>query len=265
MKKNIITGLLLSSVLFSGYSFAQTSANNNLQTTAKLVASCTMIAENVNFGILTSPLVAQKSSSNMTVLCNNNASYKIDLAYGGVYGTGNPTSDYTVSYQNKSSFVHTYDVRNKSGAIIGTLSCGGTGGSAAGQVSFSTPALAQIFGASPYIWVSNATYKGCTTDATKPIGWTGLFDAAGQQTLGGAAYNYGVMTGAIKKNLVAYNISVPTDPNKVWNAGNNSHTATGTGVNQIIPVNGTIVPAKSSSLFPAEDFYLDTVTAVITF
>lgn len=264
MKKNILTGMLFSSLLLTGQAFAQ-SANNNLQTTAKLVASCTMVAQNVNFGILLSPLTAQKSSSNMNVLCNNNASYKIDLSYGGVYGTGNPTSDYTVAYSNFSGFVHNYQVRNTSGAIIGVLSCGGSGGSVAGQTSFSTPALAQIYGASPYVWVSNATYKACSTDTTKPLGWVGAYDASGQQTLGGAAYNYGVMTGAIKKNLVAYNISIPTDPNKVWNAGNNSYTATGTGSSQTIPLNSTIVPAKSSSLFPAEDFYLDTVTAVITF
>ena len=268
-KKNIITGILLTSLLFSGYSFAQSSANNNLEATAKIVVSCSINAETINFGIISSPLSSQASNSNMNVLCNNNASYKIDLAYGGIYGSGGSSNpNYDIVYGSTNSGFNNYVISGKTNNYVGSFNCGFSG-AFAGKVYFYTNTAASIYGYSTTNdWITD-TKSACVTNGTmtgtKPTGWIGAYNDTGKQPVGGAAYNYGVMAGTVNKNSVAYSISVPGDSSKVWNVGNNSYTATGNGLNQSIPINAKIVPGSSSSLFPAQDFYLDTVTATITY
>ena len=268
MKKNILTGILLSSTLFSGYSFAQSSANNNLEATAKVVVSCSIIADNINFGVLSSPLVSQSSNSNMNVLYNNNASYKIDLAYGGIYGAGGSVNpNYDIAFNYSTGSYNYYYIYGKSNNNVGFFACG-FAGSEVGKAYFSNATVAGIYGYSSTSWIVD-TKKVCTSNGTatgtSPTGWVGAYNVSGKQPVGAAAYNYGVMAGAVNKNSVAYSISVPGDASKVWNLGNNSYTATGNGLNQSIPLNAKIIPGSSSSLFPAQDFYLDTVTATITY
>lgn len=52
---------------------------------------------------------------------------------------------------------------------------------------------------------------------------------------------------------------------KIWSKGLNSHKGTGVGAEQKIAVNAKIVPEKSSSKYVAQDTYLDTVIATITY
>lgn len=241
-------------------SFAS-SSNNNLETTAKIVTSCTINVENVNFGILPAPLVAQSANSQMHVLCNNNASYKVDLAYGGIYGQGAAPSGYSFKYYGSGNLYYLVTPTNTN---LGYINC-----STDGKIAYSNLAVANYFGSNNVsVWVPDSKHT-CTTNGTiagtYPTGWTGAYNATGTQPIAGSAYAYGIMSGSINKNSVAYSISIPNDSSKVWNAGNNSYSATGTGLLQNISVNAKIVPDKSSSLFPAQDFYLDTVSAVITF
>jgi spore coat protein U-like protein len=79
------------------------------------------------------------------------------------------------------------------------------------------------------------------------------------------SYAYGKMIGSASGDNVAYSIQVPDQPTKVWNAGNSSYTATGTGVSQTLPVVGTIVPSQSGSNYPTPDTYSDTVVATVSF
>jgi spore coat protein U-like protein len=62
--------------------------NANTQTTATVGATCTIVAQNLNFGALTLPLSSQTASTSMSVLCSKSHAYTVGLAYGGVYGSG---------------------------------------------------------------------------------------------------------------------------------------------------------------------------------
>jgi spore coat protein U-like protein len=81
----------------------------------------------------------------------------------------------------------------------------------------------------------------------------------------GGSYGYGKMTGVANGDTIGYFIQVPNQPAQVWNTGNSSYSASGTGSNQTIPVVGTLVPAQSGSAYPTPDMYMDTVTATVSF
>jgi spore coat protein U-like protein len=66
----------------AGSQTAQTQAN------ATISSTCVIVAQNLNFGALNLPLSSQSASTSMNVQCSKNASYTVNLAYGGVYGQG---------------------------------------------------------------------------------------------------------------------------------------------------------------------------------
>lgn len=78
-------------------------------------------------------------------------------------------------------------------------------------------------------------------------------------------YGYGKMSGAANGDSIAYSIQVPGNSSEIWNSGNYSYTATGTGSNQTIPVVVTLVPSQTANQYPSADNYLDTVTATINY
>ena len=78
-------------------------------------------------------------------------------------------------------------------------------------------------------------------------------------------YAYGKMIGVAKGDNVAYSIAVPGNSSQVWNSGENSYSTTGTGANQIIPLNAQLVPSQTTNSYPTPDIYMDTVTATVNF
>lgn len=234
----------------------------DFQATAKMEKYCSIVADGLTFGIVQSPLVAQQSSSQLAVFCNKNTAYSINLSYGGVYGQGGENSAVYSTVQKSS--VSDNGVRSsvyklyKDGIAVsssaGDFECDGRGGNLALYVT--TQAARQAF---------NLSYTGWQAD-TIGVCKNGVVNPTGIAKLGGApAYDYGVMKGLFKGNSLAYKITVPTDSSKVWNQGKNTVAGTGNGEIQYIPLNGQIVPAQSSSLYVAQDSYLDTVTATITY
>lgn len=263
--------LLLLGLTLSAPVFAQSSGSvgvGDFKASANIENACLISAANINFGQVFAPLTNQGSQSQMRVQCSNKASYTIGLAYGGVYGTGSPNSAYSISYTSYSSDSSKYEIFNSSGVSIGSMNCG-YGPSSRNSVFFSNTTVSNLFGVSVAGWSNNLVVKACVSDntlaGTYPKGWVGAFNATGRQTLGGPGYAYGVMNGALKGDMLAYKITVPGDITKVWNTGNSSYTATGTGAEQVINMNAQIVPGNSSSLYPAQDMYTDTVTAVIAY
>lgn len=79
--------LVLGAGMLPAPSFAGTQ-NANTQATAVVPSSCTIAAQNLNFGALNLPLSAQSASTSMNVLCSNKTTYTVGLAYSGVYGSG---------------------------------------------------------------------------------------------------------------------------------------------------------------------------------
>lgn len=206
------------------------------QATATLSSNCTISAQNLNFGNLVLPLSAQSASTSMSVLCSKNHAYTIGLAYGGVYGQGSANGNYwTISGSAGSYNIYYYSNGNFVTGILNRT-------------------CAQVLS-----WSQGAV--GSTNDVAQ-TGWscgqTGTFAV-------NAAYGYGKMIGVAKGDTVAYSIQVPNQPSQIWNAGESSYSATGTGDTQTIPVVGTIVPSQSGSTYPTPDMYLDTVTATVNF
>jgi spore coat protein U-like protein len=85
---SIITIALLNASLLSLSSVKAGTSATATQATATLSSSCTIVAQNLNFGALVLPLSAQSASTSMNVLCSKNHAYTVGLAYGGVYGQG---------------------------------------------------------------------------------------------------------------------------------------------------------------------------------
>jgi spore coat protein U-like protein len=213
---------------------ASTSATQ--QATATVSSSCTISAQNLNFGNLVLPLSAQSASTSMSVLCSKNHAYTIALAYGGVYGQGSANGNsWTVTGSNGSYNIYYYQ--------NGNFVTGITGRTCDQVLSWSQAAV------------------GSTNDVAQ-TGWTCGSTGSFAVT---SAYGYGKMIGVAKGDNVAYSIQVPNQPSQIWNAGESSYSATGTGATQTIPVVGTIVPSQSGSSYPTPDMYMDTVTATVGF
>jgi spore coat protein U-like protein len=249
MKKFIIT--LFSVVeLFSLHlnAYAQThSINANPKATATLAANCTISTQNVSFGTLILPLAAQSASSSMSVLCSKNASYKVGLAYGGIYGAGT-NGNYWKEAGCKSSdgscfaYGSWWDEYNSSGTKI------------------SSQELNWQQGQIPSGVIIPANFQTSSIDLTSQ---GALINNVVLQV--GTAYGYGELIGVASADHVGYFIQVPNQPSEVWNTNEYSYSATGTGVAQSIPVVATIVPSQSGHSYPTPDTYMDVVTATVSY
>lgn len=231
MKITTITIALIAFIGMQNLAFAGNQSANT-QATATVSAECTIQAQNLSFGALVLPLSAQSASTSMNVLCSKNASYTVGLAYGGVYGSGS----------------------------------GGTGGTPENLVLTGSPGTyngqgQEIARTCNYVSSSDTSTVVTTTQAPSP-GFTCGMNISYTPPAG---YGYGKMIGVMSGDSIGYSIQVPNNAGEVWNAGQNSYTAIGTGSNQAIPVIGTLVPAQSSGNYPTPDSYMDTVTATVSF
>ena len=257
-KNLIISGIILA--FSNSIAFAQSASNSNadLKSTAKMENTCLMSVDNILFGQVFAPLTSQVSQSQMKVLCNNNASYKIELAYGGVYGTGGSTynpADIRIVTDLVMPNFRSYKIYVKDepvSALRADIECNNQYNNKVGILSNE---MGVILNGKKGNFVS---ISGICSGVT-------AYAAGFANIPGSPSYAYGVMNGGLSGDKLAYKITVPGDTSKVWNAGNSSYTATGTGAEQIVNVNAQIVPGNSTSLYPAQDMYTDIITAVISY
>lgn len=92
MKKFLIALMAMTVCHISAFAQTTNSLTATTKASATLAATCTLSAQNVNFGSVNLPVSNQTASSSMNVQCTKGSSYTISLAYGGVYGKG--TSGY---------------------------------------------------------------------------------------------------------------------------------------------------------------------------
>lgn len=229
--KKIIMAL---AIAFASSTVLADNSTTEFQASSKITATCSMSAINMNVGLFLLPLSSQYFGGSISLLCSREASYTIDLAYGGVYGQGQ-TGDgsyWQYSYSPNSS-QQIWNKFTKGGAFIDSVFVLASDG---GALQIAADSL------------------GCT------------FNAGGTRCLTARpSYDYGMMKGATKGDSVAYSIFVPGDSSKVWNAGKNSYSGTGTGKQEQVTFQGRIIPAQSGSAYPAPDFYTDTITASIKY
>lgn len=251
MQKIKITGSILASIILlcNQIAFAEP-ANTNLQTSAKIENTCFISAENINFGQVSSPLSTQGTSSDMRVLCTTNASYVIDLAYGGKTSS----SQYRIEkeqYRPQGNGPE-YNVFNSNNEFIGIIACGNPS-IYKGWVAFNTQAIADLYNV-PLAGIQ----QNWRPDKTGICNHENL-------TPNQPFLNIGIMTGLSKGDKLAYKVTLPGDSSKTWSKGQNSYKSTGTGEEQTIRMNANIVPNSSSSLYLAQDNYLDTIIAEISY
>lgn len=194
-------------------------------------------ANSINFGNLLLPLSAQSSSGAIQLLCSKQAPYTIDLAYGGVYGQGKPGDGSYWEFTGSSNFNNYY---RRSGYDV----------AANRWVVLENRVLTRSN--MGYMSAAAVSSLGCTVNADRCY-------------MGTTSYDYGVMKGMSKGDSVAYSIFIPGDTSKVWNAGKNSYSNSGTGQQEQINFQARIVPAQSSAAYPSPDFYADTVTATVKY
>ena len=229
--KKIISTLLLSSILtIPNMVMAQSNANKTgtFKVNSTLTATCSLSANSVNFGAFMLPLSAQSTSGSINLLCSKQAPYTIDLAYGGVYGQGQlEDGTYWVFTDAGPNNQNLYSKYSATDKLIKT----------------------QL--------VTRGLDVASTLGCTYPSGYKCF--------TGKTSYDYGVMSGAAKGDKVAYAIYVPGDNSKVWNAGKNSYSGLGTGKEESLNFQAKIITAQSPNSFPTPDFYMDTVTATVTY
>lgn len=244
----------------------------DLEASAKIENFCSVQARDINFGVLSLPLTAQAASSEMEVLCSNNTAYTIDLAYGGKYGEGTglmENTEYTVEFLRVVNNINMYRVDKVGGGLNSYVGSIGCSTEVSYSVYLSSQEVADIYGYNRSIeagsYVDQSGICGNRTGLLR--GWEGAYDAPGKQYVisGTPGFEYGVMTGIVKKDQVGYAITIPNNSTKVWNKGVNSYTAKGVGTKQVIQLNAKIVTDKSTSKYLAQDSYLDTVTVTLNY
>lgn len=279
MKKNKMVGVLALMMLGSSTAFAAENQTADFQASAEIENFCSVEVDNVNFGQVTAPLSAQGSKSEMRVLCSKNAPYSVNLLYGvngGTVSSGASAdqeykfhaamqSNYLGSYSGyystffeiakvEDSFVNNYrelvdfecstkDINQVRLISEKSLSLFGKGGQPAGWYNM------------PGVCSSNSMYEYPRINAANLNSTFASF----------AVKEFGTMIGAIRGDSLAYKITLPGDNTKVWSSGINEYQAVGDGESQKIDINAQIVPNKSSSQYLAQDSYIDTVTAVISY
>lgn len=230
-KTKIILGLLIA---VASSSLLADNSTTEFQASSKLSATCSMSTINMNVGLFLLPLSSQYFGGSINLLCSREASYTIDLAYGGIYGQGQIGDGSYWKYQSTpNSNQQLYYKFSATGVQIDSR-------------------YVMAFGGNPSQMAAESL--GCTFNA----GVTQCLTAR-------PSYDYGMMKGATKGDSVAYSIFVPGDSSKVWNAGKNSYSGTGTGKQEQVTFQGRIIPAQSGSAYPAPDFYTDTITASIKY
>lgn len=194
-----------------------------------------------------------KATAQLVASCTINAS---NVSFGTLLlplSNQPATSSMTVLCSNGAS----YTIGMAYGGVYGT----GTG--VTGNLPLQSAVQYPSWASCNYSGSINGQNYTSTQNYTLSYYWN--YGCPANYTYSSPAYNYGLMTGTVKGDKIAYSIQVPGNPSQVWNSGNFSYTATGTGSSQSIPVKATLVPGQSSSSYPAPDMYMDTATATINF
>lgn len=226
---------------------------SNFKASAKIEKVCSISVGDINFGVVNSPLTEQNASSEMKVLCSNEALYTIDLRYGVT--SGNTSSNFKVelhSYYDSSSSGYMTNYYKVNGKFEGgALYC-----KKDGTLWFS--ANQQII---------DLNLKDLRTNEAKVCNSDGTINIKNTENLFNNNVNldYGTMNGVSSKDLMAYKFTLPNDSSKVWKLNYNSFNSIGNGEMQTIIINAKILPENSSSKYLAQDTYIDSVIAEISY
>lgn len=260
-KKILLAGML--SILGTS-TMAQNSAKSDFEASANIESFCQINAQDINFGIIQSPLTEQSANGQLNVLCSNKTSYAVEMNYGNsinVASSENSTNIFSVTISGVSKndykiYINDKPLTNDSYDVV----CNAYNGlHIMNQTTFNFYGHTGTY----QIGVTNYNdFKSLCNKGSWSMNMTNFQTIAKSAKL---SSEFGIMTGSLKKDLLAYVITTPYDSTKIWSKGINNYQSTGTGTEQTIPVNSKIVVNKSSSKYLSEDMYTDTVTASIVY
>lgn len=258
MKKMLIKTIAFASLIMSGMVHADTKTGS-FETTAEIADSCLLNVDGINFGVLSGPIYVRAASSSLSIKCTNKTQYTIDLAYGGIYGEGAKVDEnvYGLVAIKEATGYGTYRITTNGGSVSTSadFECRSDG-----KVFFYNKTVAKLYGTERTgNWLQDS-YSACNGNRA---------NASKVETLGNnPAFKYGLMNGGVSGDALAYDISLPNDPTKVWNKGVNSYVALGTGGVQVIPLNASVrnVGTGTESVkYVAQDNFLDTITVTVAY
>lgn len=250
MKKINLPVLTLCLITFSSSAMAL-ETSDNLTTTARIENFCSISSNDINFGVVASPLTSQTATGQINILCSNKTPYVTELTYGE--NAGSTSSGFYTSSINFEALTWSQTYIYDNNSLIGEVGC-----DVQGRVGFTTLEVANIYGYTVYT-------IGSTPYDNKSICNGKYFNTTTLSNLSPKNPENGIMKGISKGDKLAYLITVPDDSSKTWAKGFNSYSSIGTGEPQIININAKIVVDKSSSTYIAQDSYLDTVTLTVNY
>lgn len=233
--------------------------NKSFNSTAKIENICNLEVQDINFGVISLPLTTQSANSEMNILCTNNTAYEIKIKYnnksGDVPGLKITRAGDGVPQGNGPEYNVYIDEKK-----VGIMACGWSYKNYyKGKVIFSSKAVADLFGSTVYGSASQGkwhtdTYGACTLETIPGPNYKSLVNAISN----------GAMLGLNKGDKLAYQILLP-GTNDTWGTGNDTFKSIGTGSQVSITLNARIMPENSSSLYVAQDTYIENVVTEIIF
>lgn len=231
--------------------------NGTFESSAEIQTMCSISAEDINFGVVSSPLSTQGANASMYVLCNKNTPYSVDLSYGQSVASGD-NSGYTLKVHSTEGLLNRYNIYLNGERVTQNnfdLACMGNYNYSGAY--FADLNVAGIFGSSIVGRYIGTTEICDSVNGVVKSDWSAF-------VVGGNKMN-GNMKGASKGDLLAYKVLIPDDNSKVWSKGINTYSSVGSGQTQTIRMNAQIIPDNSSSSYVAQDSYFDTITAEVNY
>lgn len=248
-KKKMLASIL---AMIGTSSIAQNNATGAFEASASIESFCQINAQDINFGVVNLPLTAQSANGQVNVLCSNNTSYIIDMNYGSENAVINPFNEpYYISVNVEKNYVD-YQIKLQStGVSWAGIFCYNTGGVKIGTKM-------KPYFPSYTIGIVNNDTEGLCSKGT-------LNEDVLNTKLGISSESFGLMSGALKGDKLAYKIMMPEDSTKTWRKGENSFKSIGSGVEQKFVFSAKIIPEDSSSAYVGQDTYIDTITTTISY
>lgn len=254
--KNNLSLTVLTTLLVSMNSYAQ--PNSSLDVKAKINSGCFLEADNINFGILMTPIADQSSLSNMMVLCSKNTQLTIAIDYSNknTSGTGQLTAEKhfifgpeSITYVLKENNKY---ISNQHTTTYGyDIWCHKTLG-----VAFKTLEIATAFG---YSTSEGTSWRNDTLGAC-------IGSNINKENLNNISLNStpsGYLLGISSNEQINYSVSIPSN-SIIWNTTNKLNIVS-TGEQQTIPMKANIKKADNPSYRMTPDTYQSTLTILLTY
>lgn len=226
---------------------AQDPRNSDIKVTADIAAGCYLTAENINFGVLNTPISDTTAQSQINVQCSKDTKLDLDITYGVIF-TSSQKVDYKMNFLRTDNVSKSNDFSiSRSQGENGVIYCYFDG---------------RVF-ISEGIKDLNLSCSGLN-NKTVPTDWTG--DLSGSRNFSsGQDINIGALKGISNGEQIVYSLEIPNDSSKIWSKGANYYSVNSTGSNQTIPMKAHIKRSNNVAHKLSADTYQSYLTVELTY